>query len=65
MSGELLQFQVDSDRQIFEKLFMTILFLLSEFLPEICWEEVAAEIVLSYFVYLEMPELGFEPRPHI
>ena len=31
-----LQFKVDSDRQIFEKLFMAILFKHSEFLPEIC-----------------------------
>ena len=42
-----LQFKVDSELQIFEKLFMAILFAL-RVLPEISWEEVAKEI-LSYF----------------
>ena len=43
-----LQFNVDSERQIFEKLFHGNFYLLSEFLPEICWEEVAEEI---FFVF--------------
>ena len=43
-----LQFKVDSDRQIFEKLFMAILFKHSEFLPEICWGKVTEEIFFSY-----------------
>ena len=36
-----LQFNVDSEQQIFEKLFMAILFTFPEFLPEICWKEIA------------------------
>ena len=39
-----LQFKIDSKRQVIEKLFKAILHLLSEFLPDICWEEVAEEI---------------------
>ena len=31
-----VQFEVDSEPQIFDKLFITILFERSEFLPEIC-----------------------------
>ena len=31
-----IQFKVDSERQIFEKLFMAIFYLLAEFLEEIC-----------------------------
>ena len=43
-----LQFKVYSERQIFfEKLFMAIL-LLTEFLPEICWEEIASEILFVF-----------------
>ena len=34
-----LQFQVNSRWQIFEKLFMVILSIRSEFFPEICWED--------------------------
>ena len=40
-----LQFKVD---RFFEKLFMGIFYLLLEFLPEICWEEIAEEI---FFVF--------------
>ena len=35
-----LQFKVDSERQIFN--------LLSKFLPEICWEEIAEEILFVF-----------------
>ena len=38
-----LQFKVDSERQIFEKLFMGNLFTIRVF-PEFCWEEVDEEI---------------------
>ena len=38
-----LQFNVDSERQIFEELFHGNFILLSDFLP-ICWEEFAEEI---------------------
>ena len=40
----LLQFIVAAERQIFQKPFMVV-FLLSEFLPEICWEEIAKKIL--------------------
>ena len=43
-----LQFKVDSDRQIFEKLLMAI-FLHLEFLPEICWEEFAEK---NFHIYV-------------
>ena len=39
-----LQLKVDSERQIFWETFSWQVYLLSEFLPEICWEEVAEEI---------------------
>ena len=48
-----LQFNVDSERQIFEKLFSWQFYLLSEFLPEICWEEVAEEIFFFIFHFLD------------
>ena len=46
-----LQFNVDSERQIFEKLFHGRFNLLSEFLPEMCWEEVAEEIFFIYHFF--------------
>ena len=42
-----LQFKVNCEWQIFEKLFMAILFTLRVF-AEICWEELVEEII-SYF----------------
>ena len=39
-----LQFKVDSERQIFWETFNGSFNLLSEFLPEICWEDVTEEI---------------------
>ena len=45
--------------RFFDKFFMTILILLSEFLPEICWEEIAEEILFLYFVL--MSGTGLEP----
>ena len=57
-----LEFNVDSERQIFEKLFQGFLF--SEFLKEICWEEIGEEIFFfSYFVL--MPDLGYEPELYV
>ena len=42
-----------NDRFFFsEKLFRGKFYLLSEFLPEIGWEEIAEEIFFSYFVLL-------------
>ena len=40
-----LQFQIDSERQIFWEIFHDNFYLLSEFLLEICWEEIAAELL--------------------
>ena len=45
-----LQFNVDSERQIFEKLFHGRFILLSEFLLEIWWEEVAYELFF-FFIF--------------
>ena len=55
-----LQSNVDSEWQIFWESFSWQFNLLSEFLPEICWEEVAEEIFF-YFSFL-MSDLGNEPR---
>ena len=44
VSGGTLQFNVASERQIFEKVLHGGFILLAEFLPEICWVEVVAEI---------------------
>ena len=43
-----LQFKVDSERQIFWQAFHGNFYLLSEFLPEICWEEIAKEILFVF-----------------
>ena len=43
-----LRFNVDSERQIFWETLMAILFLHSEFLPEICWKEIAEEILYVF-----------------
>ena len=39
-----LQFKVDTKRQIFWETFHGSFYLLSEFLPETCWEEIAEKI---------------------
>ena len=46
-----LQFNVNSAWQIFEKLFHDSFYLLSEFLLEICWEEIAEEILFVFFFF--------------
>ena len=38
-------------------------YLLSEFSPEICWEEIFEEIFFPFFVL--MSQLRFKPRPHV
>ena len=43
-----LQFKVDSERQIFWETFSWQFYLLSEFFPEICWEEIAEEILFVF-----------------
>ena len=46
-----LKFNIDSEQQIFEKLFHgRFIYLLSELLPEICWEEKAEEIYI-FFIF--------------
>ena len=44
MSLRDLQLEDDFERQIFDKLFMEIFYLLSEFLAVFCCEEIAEEI---------------------
>ena len=48
ISGGALQFKVDSERQIFWETFHGNFNLLSEILPEICWEEIAEEILFVF-----------------
>ena len=43
-----LQYKVDFERQIFLKNFSWQFYLLSEFLPEICWEDIADEILFVF-----------------
>ena len=43
-----LQFKVDSEWQIFWETYHGKFYLLSEFLPEICWEEIAEEILFVF-----------------
>ena len=43
-----LQFIVDSEGQIFWETFHGKFYLLAEFLPEICWEENAEEILFVF-----------------
>ena len=58
MTGGALQYADDSERQVFEELFDINFILLSEFLLEICWEEVTEEM-------LKMSDLEFKPGPHV
>ena len=58
-----LQLNVDCERQkILRNFFMTGL-LISEFLPEICWEEITEEIFPFFSYYVFMPDLGYKPGP--
>ena len=43
-----LQFKVDPERQIFLRKFSWHSYLLSEYLPEICWEKIAEEILFVF-----------------
>ena len=55
-----LQFKVDTERQIFCETFHGSFNLLSEFLPEICWEEIAKKILFVFYfdVCLGSPTLA-------
>ena len=44
ISGETYSLKSTVNDRFFEKLLMTMFYLLSEFLPQICWEEIAEEI---------------------
>ena len=44
-----LQFKVDSERQIFWETFHGNFYLLSDILPEICWAEIAEEILFIFY----------------
>ena len=54
-----LQIKVYSERQIFWETFHCSFYLLLEFLPEICWEEIAEKILFLYFILIS--GLGLEP----
>ena len=55
-----LQFKIDSERQIvLRNMPWKQFYLLLEFLPEICWDEIAEEILFLYFVLICAP--GLEP----
>ena len=43
-----LQFKVDFERQIFWETFRGNFILLSEFMPKICWEEIAEELLFVF-----------------
>ena len=59
----ILYINVDSERQIFWDTFHDIFSLLSEFFPEICWEQIAAVIFFLYFIL--MSGLGLEPELYV
>ena len=56
-----LQFKVDPERQILLETFHDSFNLLSEFLPAICWEELAEEILFVFWfdVWLGARTLAF------
>ena len=59
ISGGTYKFKVDSERQ--KETFHGSFILLSEFLPEICWEEIGEEIffVFCFDVWPEVRTLAF------
>ena len=54
-----LQFKVGSERQIFWETFNGNFILLSEFLPEICWKEIAEEILFVFRLWCQDNYLVF------
>ena len=46
-----LQFNFDSERLIYEKLFHVRFILFSELLPEICWEEIAEDLFFFHISF--------------
>ena len=59
ISGETYSLKSTPNDKFFENLFHGSFYLLSEFLLEFCWEEIAVEKYFSYFV--SMSGLGLEP----
>ena len=56
ISGWDLQFKVNSKRQICWETFHGSFIYYSEFLPEICWEDIAEEILFYVFCFDVWPE---------
>ena len=52
MSGGTYSLKSTLNDRFFEKLFMAFLFYSREFLPEICWEEIAEEILFAFYFYV-------------
>ena len=53
-----LQFNVASERQIFGKFYHgRLVYLRSEFLPEICWEKKSPKKYFSYFIFDDWPRI--------
>ena len=48
ISGGAYSLKSTPNDRFFEKLFMAIFYLFSEFLPEICWQEIAEEILFVF-----------------
>ena len=59
MSGVTYSLKSIQNDRFFEKVFIAI-YLLSEFLPEICSEEVAEEIFFSYFRFDVWPGIKLQ-----
>ena len=49
----------------FENLFHGKFYLSSEFLPEICWEEIAEEMCFFFNISFLVSDLRYEPEPYI
>ena len=51
ISGGTYSFKVDNKTTDFSRNFSQKFYLLSEFLPEICWEEIAEEILFVILAF--------------
>ena len=51
ISGGIYSLKSTPNDRFFEKLFMAIFIWLSEFLPEICWEQIAEEILFVFRLF--------------
>ena len=64
ISGGTYSFIVDSERQIFWETFHGNFYLLSECLAEICWEEIAEEILFVFCFGYSNPDFSFNKSTH-